>query len=184
MRRGMIAGMAGWAAFAAVMWMWNSDRAPGRVPVRPAVAGAPRTSPLPIETPGQETREVVVVMPAHPMPGEPVKARARVTLETLSVAAAITDLTPGDDMADVIQMAAARAGRAEWFTADWDGDGTLSPADVSAFASAFRGKSVSADINHDGRLDTADFLEFLREFNEREHKPVAVAAAVRRRPRT
>jgi hypothetical protein len=102
----------------------------------------------------------------------PVKARFRVTLETLSEAAAQTDQRPGEDVALAIQAAATRAGRQTWFTADWTADGKLDGADIAAYVGAYRAGLKSADLNHDGVVDDRDLSEFMREFRVAESKPV------------
>ena len=48
--------------------------------------------------------------------------------------------------------------------ADINGDGALTPADVSAFVSAFGGGDLAADINDDGSLTPADVSAFVAAF--------------------
>jgi hypothetical protein len=146
--------------------MWSSSGARSAAPSgAPALARAPDAQ-----------RRIVLVEPLAQSADEhgPVKARMRVTLETLSAVSVRTELRPGEDVAVAIQEAAAKAGRSNWYTADWNGDGRLDSADVAAFAAAYRAGLTSADLNHDGKLDMRDFAEFLREFREGESRPVAV----------
>jgi hypothetical protein len=187
MKRGLTA-CAGWAAFAGVLWMWSTGARP-EAPIGPVSMGAPAVAASPVAQSGarrEVTARVEAIM-AHGQPrawvmeptqmpwreeNSPVKARFRVTLETLSDAAAVRDQRPGEDVALAIQWAASRAGRNTWFTADWTGDGKLDGADIAAFVGAYRSGLKAADLNHDGVVDERDFAEFIREFRVAESRPV------------
>ncbi|MEX2217116.1 MAG: GC-type dockerin domain-anchored protein [Phycisphaerales bacterium] len=175
MRRPLIAA-AGWTAFAAVCYIQTlAARAPIAPPELSAstLALADPTAAAP--TPGDPETFVViarattsrlaggaiVVTPAPP-------PRHRITLETLAAANAWSALQPGEDMALTIQHAASRAGRQQWYRADWSCDGILTPADVATYAAAFEAGAPAADLNHDGRLDELDLGEFLRDYREAE----------------
>src|SRR5438045_3631913 len=111
------------------MWPWPSrPRRHGRAARRGSRPIGPRTG----SWTGAHGPRVFVLEPTQEPWREsaPVKARFRVTLETLSDAAAQTDQRPGEDVALAIQAAATRAGRKTWFTADWTADGKLDGADI------------------------------------------------------
>jgi hypothetical protein len=183
MRRGMTA-CAGWAAFAGVLWLWSAGAggvarpgSSGSIAVDDgtfAAAAAPAHE-LSVRVDGSIRHEPHVFVLKQAPAGEsgPVKARFRVTLETLSDATARSDVRPGEDVALAIQAAAARDGRSNWFTADWTADGKLDSADIAAFVAAYRAGLSSADLNRDGVVDERDFSEFIREFRVSEARPVA-----------
>jgi hypothetical protein len=184
MKRALTA-CGGWAAFACVLWLWSASGG-----AKPEAPVAPMSGPVAVATSAgadvvtldagpvvQGQPHVIVVEPpqgAHD--GAPVRARLRVTLETLSDATAATELRPGEDMALAIQRAAMRAGRKTWYTADWTGDGKLDAADIAAFVAAYRAGLKSADLNHDGVVDARDYAEFMREFKVAESRAVEVGA--------
>jgi len=175
MRRSMTA-CAGWLAFAGVLWMWSASGGvrpgadvQGAAEGRAEAAGA-RVAPG-AGAPGRNDERVFVIAPPS-VEGGPVKARLRVTLETLGDAAAQNTLRPGEDVAVAIQRAASRAGRRTWFPADWTADGKLDTADIAAYAAAYRDRLPSADLNHDGVVDERDFAEFMRLFRLAESRLV------------
>ncbi len=58
------------------------------------------------------------------------------------------------------------------FTADTDGDGNLTAADLDAFTAKWEAMGMDADFNGDGVVDTFDLAAFIESFEAGESRPM------------
>jgi len=69
-------------------------------------------------------------------------------------------------------LAGGAAAQNERLCADQNGDGMVTPADFTAWISAFNANDPIADVNQDGSVTPADFTAWISAFNQGEDGPI------------
>ena len=103
------------------------------------------------------------------MPGQSADFTVQIDTQVVGTYEATAVITVSDEnlpgAAGPVQLTVTFRGRIGACIADTNGDGILSPADFSAWVSAFNSNAPECDQNGDGTCSPADFSAWVANFN-------------------